>query len=178
MLGRLRVVPLLLLAASAPLGAQIEARQGVPGIDPAKKFRSPMILDIPAEALRTLPSRGSWKVPDVDQYVCEHVTITHLTVRKSVSRKGDVRLQITGKVVVANSFDRYVALRFDVVDQDAVLGSVSKAEIDAEEETTTPFRVELALQGPPAQRFAASPDLDLRLTVSLRRDGPPVPFHD
>ena len=178
MLDRHRVVPLLLLAASAPLGAQIQARQGVPGIDPARKFRSPMILDVPAEALRTLPSRGTWKVPEVDQYHCEHVTIHDLAVRKSVSRKGDVRLQISGRVVVANSFDRYVTLGFDVVDQGKVLGSVSKGEIDAEEETTTPFRLELRLEGLPAQQFAASPDLDLRLTVTLRGNGPPVPFHD
>ena len=170
MLERLRFVPLLLLAASAPLGAQIQARQGVPGPDPARRFTSPMILDVPAEALQALKSRGTWRVPEVDQYQCEHVTITNLAVRKFVGRKGDVHLQITGKVVVADSFDRYVALRFDIVDQSNVLGSASKAEIDAEEESTTPFRIDLPLQGPPAQQFAASPDLGLRLTVTLGRN--------
>lgn len=153
-------------------GAQVTAKQGAPRFDPDKTFQSPMILEFEAPRFNTLAPQTTWRIAEVGQFRCEDVWISFLNVRRAdKGKKADRRFEISGQVAVAESFDRFVTLRFEVLDGETVIGAITKIKIDAEERKVTPFDVELALDATKAAALAAATAPKLRLTMTLAKNG-------
>lgn len=175
--GRLRSVPTGALVALALLfppwaAAQVVAKQGAPRFDPDKIFQSPMILEFEAPRLQTLAPQTTWRVADVGQYRCEDVWISFLNIRRAdKGKKAERRFEISGQASVAESFDRFVTLRFEVLDGETVIAAITKNKIDAEERKVTPFDVEIELDSTKAATLAAAAAPRLRMTLTLAKNG-------
>lgn len=153
-------------------GAQVTAKQGAPRFDPDKTFQSPMILEFEGPRLKTLASQTTWRIADAGQFRCEDVWLSFLNVRRAdKGKKAERRFEISGQVAVAESFDRFVTLRFEVLDGEKVIGAITKNRIDAEERKVTPFGVDLKLDAAQAAALAAATAPRLRLTMTLAKNG-------
>lgn len=162
----------LSLLATTSATAQVVAKQGAPRFDPAKIFQSPMILEFEAPRLQTLAPQTTWRIAEVGEYRCEDVWISFLNVRRAdKGKKDERRFEISGSVAVAESFDRFVTLRLEVLDGETVIGAITKNRLDAEERKVTPFEVKLELDPRKGAALAAATAPKLRLTVTLAKNG-------
>lgn len=153
-------------------GAQVTAKQGAPRFDPDKIFQSPMILEFEAPRLKTLAPQTTWRIAEVGQYRCEDVWISFLNVRRAdKGKKDERRFEISGSVSVAESFDRFVTVRLEVLDGETVVGAITKNKIDAEERKVTPFDVKLELDATKSAALTAAAAPKLRLTMTLTKNG-------
>lgn len=162
----------LFMVFAGSSGAQVVAKQGAPRFDPAKIFRSPMILEFEAPRLQTVAPQNTWRVTEIGEYRCEDVWISYLNVRRADrGKKAERRFEISGSVFVAESFDRFVTIRLEVLDGEKVIGAVTKNKLDAEERKVTAFEVNLDLDAAKVAALAAAVAPKLRLTMTLAKDG-------
>ena len=164
--------PLLMLAlAATPALAQVTAKQGEARIDSRQRFRSPMVLEVPAGALLALERGDSWSFPEVGSYLCEDASLRGVKFKRTRARQGELEYEVEGFILVADSYDREAAIHFEFLDGQRVAGGGSRDQIDAEEQKTTRFWFKINIAEDAASALRSSPAPTLRLTLELLRNG-------
>ena len=166
------ITPLLLLAlAATPVLAQVTAKQGEARTESRQRFRSPMVLEVPAGALLALERGDSWSFPEVGNYLCEDAWLRDVQIKRTRARQGELEYEVEGFILVADSYDREAAVRFEFLDGERVAGGGHKDRIDAEEQKTTRFWFKMNLTADAASALRSSSAPTLRLTLELLQNG-------
>ncbi len=130
-----------------------------------------MILDLPARALATLVPGAGWNVPGLRDYRCEDAWISSMRiVRTDKGKDGPMRFRAEGIVMVAESHDRFVTLRLDLLAGEKQLGGGVSSRFDAEETKATQFAFKFEIPAPSAAALVASMDPKLRVRMELQKD--------
>ena len=169
--GTIAPTLLMFVLAATPALAQVTAKQGEARSDTRQRFRSPMVLEVPAGPLLALERGDSWSFPEVGNYLCEDAWLRDLKFKRTRAREGELEYEVEGFILVADSFDREVAVHFDFLDGERVAGGGHKDRIDAEEQKTTRFWFKLYLAADAASALRSSPAPTLRLTLELLQNG-------
>jgi hypothetical protein len=163
----------LTLALPWPGISQIVARQGTAAESPLQDFKSPMILDLPLQDFKQIPSGSGRDFKEVRKYYCDDLMVSQLFVtKKEESHRGKPsswRLEIRGAVSVRPSHDRLATIRFDAVKGEEGVATAQVSQINAEEGKTQSFKVRLNLAPDEVDRlFAAGEPPLLRVTVTVQ----------
>lgn len=165
---RFGVLSLALALFGAPAQAQVVARQGEETNKPTE-FASPMVLELPfAKVIKFAEGTGK-AFDDLTKFVCDDTTITRLFVKKvrASAKRGD-RYAFNGNVFVRRSHDRLVTLTLDILVGSDVLASATKSNINAEENTSRQFNLQLNLNPEQTAILAANSETAvLRINVKV-----------
>ena len=156
------------LVASGALG-QVTGTQGTaqaPG-DGRQRFESPMVLETPFTRIDRLPKRGSVVLSDLSEFWCEDARLLAVSVQKTQENSKTTRFRISGFVFVRPSFDRTAHLSVDLVAGEQAVARGADRKIDAEEEKSTPFKVDLDVPAGSLARLREAGEDEARIVFRL-----------
>lgn len=150
--------------------AQIVAKQGQAALDESKRFVSPMVLDLPVPELQGVSSMRDHQVAGIRQYHCEDASIPMMAIKVEPGEKGGRIYEISGMLLVDESFDRFITVNFQLMGAGVDLGHGRQMNISVEERKSNRFLVRFKLSKDAAARFDAAAEPLLRLTMHVRKD--------
>lgn len=150
--------------------AQIEARQGTLSVDEAKRFASPMILTLPIPELKGVRELRDFHVAGIRHYRCEDASIASMTIRVTATRKGGRAYEISGLLLVDESFDRFVTVHFRLLGGGESFGQGRQMNIPVEEEKSNRFMVRIEVPEDRLEPLDQAAELALQLTMHVRKD--------
>ena len=159
---------LALAIALSPIHAQVVAHQGVDTEKPVE-FTSPMVLELPFKKAAKFPEGTGQAFDDLSKFVCDDTLVTRLSAKKvrASAKRGD-RYAFDGTIFVRRSHDRRVSLTLEILVGPDQLAIATKAGIDAEENSSRIFNLQLSLTPDGSAKLARNPEASvLRLTVKV-----------
>ncbi len=166
----LEVASVLLFLLQTSLYAQIVATQGKTALEDSKRFVSPMVLDLPVPELQGVSNLRDHLVAGIRQYHCEDASIPMMAIKVAPGEKGGRNFEISGMLLVDESFDRFITVNFQLMGGGVDLGHGRQMNISVEEGKSNRFLVRFKLSKDAAARFDAGAEPLLRLTMHVRKD--------
>lgn len=169
-IGQLGCVLWALALWAVPTYAQVVARQGGEEAEKVTEFVSPMVLELPFAVTAALPEGAAKSFENLSKFVCDDTLLTRLTAKRvrASAKRGD-RYVIDGTVFVRRSHDRLVSLTLELLVGEERVAMAVKEKINAEENTSRTFSLQLSLSPTGTAKLAENPDSAvLKVTVNVK----------
>lgn len=174
MRGPTTTLLLATLLLDPPAVSDVVARQGAT-VEPERNrqhFESPMVVELPWGPIGELPEGGRKPYPEFLRYWCEDARLIAVQATRGRRGRSAVRIELSGMIQVEDSFDRIARIEVSAAAGERVLARAEHAQIDAEEEKVTSFRVRLDLpHATIAELGAAGEEAKLVVRLALRDNG-------